>query len=170
MDTKHRQQPRELTEPTHQDRARRIRDRHWETLELIAQHDPLYICWWNKDRYHDRTGTPLPEDLLVHGLIDGLELAAWLRKHPDWTDMGEWSDERHAVPVWITGAGRKALANRHLYDMEPVEGGLVEPGWTAVPTPPELTQDIAPVPAHVHPDTLDETPPCQLHSLSLIHI
>ena len=74
-----------------------------------------------------------PDDLKVCGLIDGMELVHWLKTHPEWTTTGDWSDERYAAPVWITEAGRTALENRHLYDMEPVEGGLVEPGWRAKP-------------------------------------
>ena len=54
---------------------------------------------------------------------------------PDWTIIGEWSGERYARPVHITAAGLEALENRRLYDMEPVRGGLVEPGWQAVPLP-----------------------------------
>ena len=47
--------------------------------------------------------------------------------------IGEWSQERYASPVFITSDGRAALATRALYDLEPVEGGLVEPGWQAIP-------------------------------------
>ena len=67
------------------------------------------------------------------GLIDGSELAQWLRSHPDWTEVGEWSDERYAVPIYITEAGREALDNRKQYDLEPVVYGMVELGWQAVP-------------------------------------
>lgn len=124
--------PRELTDDGAREMARRIRDNQWKTLEQIAEYNPLYICWWNKDRYHDWEEGP--DDLKVCGLIDGMELVAWLKSHPDWTVVGEWSDERHAAPVSITDAGRHALANREIYDSEPVVGGLVEPGWQAVPS------------------------------------
>ena len=124
-------EPRVGDEPDHRKWARQIRDRQWSVLERIAEHDPLYICWWNKNGRHKKDNRP--DDLLVCGLIDGSELAQWLRDHPDWTIVGEWSDERYAAPVWITDAGREALANRHLYDMEPVYWGLVEPGWQTIP-------------------------------------
>ena len=112
--------------------ARRIRDHQWETLERIADKNPLYVCWWDKNRRHGRREHQ-PDDLKVCGLIDGMELVHWLKTHPEWTTTGDWSEERYAAPVWITEAGRTALENRHLYDMEPVKGGLVEPGWRAKP-------------------------------------
>lgn len=130
-------EPKQLTSDEDRRMARYVRDRHWQTLERAAEHNPLYICWWDKDRRHSRSKEPLPDDLQVHGLIGGMEVARWLRDHPDWTEIGEWSDERYAVPVWITDAGREALQNRHLYDMEPVYGGMVEPGWQAIPAEKE---------------------------------
>ena len=119
-------------DPENRNMARYMRDHQWETLERIALHNPLYICWWDKDGRHKRA-KEAPDDLLVHGLITGNELAMWLKSHPDWTEVGEWDDERYAVPVWITDAGREALANRDRYDMEPVWWGLVEPGYHTVP-------------------------------------
>ena len=102
--------------------------------------NPLWICWWNKDRHHKPSpraqyadGSGYRDDLLVCGLIDGMELSEWLNSHKDWWVIGEWSDERYAAPVTLTDAGRVALANRELYDMEPVTGGLAEPGWVATP-------------------------------------
>ena len=80
--------------------------------------------------------TNTPPDVWVCGLIKGMEILHWLEAHPDWTQIGEWSDERYAVPVHITDSGRDALANRERYDMEPVEGGLVEPGWQVIPLDP----------------------------------
>lgn len=133
-------EPRWLDDPEAQKRARFIRDRQWETLERIADCDPLYICWWDKaGRHRDRDRRP--EDLKVCGLIDGMELLQWLNAHPDWREIGEWSDERYAAPVWITEAGRAALANREPYDREPVVGGLVEPGWQTIPAPPDTGSD-----------------------------
>ena len=130
--TTSKQEPKLLEEPKHREMARRIRDHQWETLERIADKNPLYVCWWDKNRHHRRREHQ-PDDLKVCGLIDGMELVHWLKTHPEWTTTGDWSDERYAAPVWITEAGRTALENRHLYDMEPVEGGLVEPGWRAKP-------------------------------------
>ena len=127
-------EPKKLTDRTNRDMARHVRDRQWRILERIAVCNPLWICWWNKNGHHARSAE-LPNDLEVCGLIDGNELVQWLNSHPDWTVIGDWSDERYAAPVRITDAGRAALADRAQFDMEPVDGGLVEPGWQAVPTP-----------------------------------
>ena len=121
--------------------ARRIRDWHWKILEKIAEHNPLWICWWDKARRHSERGTDgqwvdtHPPDVFVFGLIHALGFGEWMIMHPDWFDVGEWSDDRYAAPVRITDAGRAALANREKYDMEVVRGGLVEPGWEATPAP-----------------------------------
>ena len=53
--------------------------------------------------------------------------------HPDWFVVGAWDDARYAQPVHLTEAGRLALTQRARYDLEPVRGGLVEPGWEAIP-------------------------------------
>ena len=118
--------------------ARRMRDHHWKVLERMKEHDPLWCCWWDKKGKYDTRhygGVEPPPDVEVFGLIDAMEFGNWMRRHPDWIEHGEWSDERYAEPVRITDAGREALRNRHLYDMEPVEGGMVEPGWQAIPLP-----------------------------------
>ena len=136
-----------LTGPAQRRSARHDRDRQWRTLELIAEHNPLYICWWNKNRRHDRAKAP--PDLLVCSLITGSSIAGWLHTHPNWVTIGEWDDARYAAPAWITPAGTEALANRHLYDMEPVEGGMIEPGWLCTPLEPDhpaLTADAAAAP------------------------
>ena len=125
--------PKTLTDDPARAMARRIRNFQWETLERIAEHNPLYICWWNKNSHHNEKNSP--NDLMVCGLIDGSELVHWLKAHPDWTVVDDWSDERYAAPVYITDTGREALRNREQYDMEPVEGGMIDPGWQAVPTP-----------------------------------
>ena len=128
-------EPKVLTSHEQRRSARHDRDRHWRTLELIAEHNPLYICWWNKDRHHDRDTAP--PDLLICSLITGSSIAGWLRAHLDWVTVGDWDDRRYAAPAWITDAGREALANRHLYDMEPVQGGMIEPGWICTPLEPD---------------------------------
>ena len=99
-------------------------------LERIALHNPLYICPWDKYGFHRKDTT---EDLLVLGLIDGNSMWPWLISHPGWTRRGEWSEERCAWPIYITGAGRRALTKRPEFDMETVVGGMVDPGWQAVP-------------------------------------
>lgn len=134
--------PKRLTSKRDRENARRTRDRQWAVMERVAAlaPAPLWVCWWNKNRHHSPSpeaqyadGSGFRNDLLVCGLIDGCELAGWLNSHKDWWIIGEWSDERYAAPVTLTDAGRAALANRERYDMEPVTGGLVEPGWIARP-------------------------------------
>jgi hypothetical protein len=129
-DQEAKQAPVVRDEPNMRAMARRMRDHHWQVADRIAALGTLYICWWNKNC---RLKEPYPEDLIVCGLIDGMEIIAWLNSHPDWWVIGEWDDARYAAPVSITDAGRTALAEREKYDMEPVEGGLVEPGWICIP-------------------------------------
>ena len=124
--------PKILIDERSRERARYTRDSQWQVLERIAGQNPLYICWWDKNRRHDKKNPR--EDLLVCGLITGMELAAWLNSHEDWTRVDEWSDERCAHPFHITDAGREALLNQQQFDMEPVIGGMVEPRWQAIPT------------------------------------
>jgi hypothetical protein len=130
-------EPKWLVSDEDRKMARHMRDRQWRLAERAAEHGTLWICWWNKNHHHD-TSQPLAADLEVCGLIDGMELLNWLKAHEDWWSIGEWSDDRYAAPVSITEAGREALRNRHLYDMEPVKGGLVDPGWQAIPTETKL--------------------------------
>lgn len=125
-------EPRLLTDQRARDRARYTRDLQWQLLEQISEHNPLYVCWWNKNRHHNEGD--IPDDLKVYGYITGMEMLHWLNAHPDWTEIGEWSDERYAAPVFITDAGREALSARSRYDLEPVAWGLVEPGWQAIPS------------------------------------
>jgi hypothetical protein len=129
-------QPKKLTSKRHRETARHMRNEQWAFADRVAELGTVWLCWWNKNRHHDTTKDgALPDDLRVSGLIDGMELLEWLNSHKDWWVIGEWSDERYAAPVSLTPAGRAALANRELYDLEPVTGGLVEPGWICVPAP-----------------------------------
>ena len=123
-------EPKLLTDEASRKMARHIRDRQWRMLERIALHNPLYICPWDKYGFHRKDTT---EDLLVLGLIDGNSMWPWLISHPGWTRREEWSEERCAWPIYITGAGRRALTKRPEFDMETVVGGMVDPGWQAVP-------------------------------------
>ena len=132
MEPKVRESPRE------RDWARAIRDRQWALLERIAEHDPLWVCWWDKFGRHTRT-EERPDDLEVLDVISSIELGMWIGErgpHADWIEEGPWSEERCAAPVRITAAGRAALETRDRFDMEPVYGGFVEPGWVCIPTPP----------------------------------
>lgn len=128
--------PRKLLDsPDHRQMARRMRDGQWAFAERVAARGTLWVCWWNKNRHHQ---PPHPDDLEICGLIDGMELLEWLGSHPSWWAVGPRSEARYAAPVSITAAGRQALQNRSLYDREPVTGGLVEPGWQAVPADREM--------------------------------
>jgi hypothetical protein len=129
-----KQPPRVLTTDDDRQMARQMRDKQWAFADRVAQHGTVWCCWWNKSGRHD-TSKPLADDLMVCSLLTGMELLEWLQSHPDWWVIGEWSDDRYAAPVTITDAGRAALAERDIYDMEPVYGGLVEPGWQCIPAP-----------------------------------
>ena len=122
--------PKRLTTQDDRDCARRVRDAQWEFMEQIQKFGTVWWCIWNKNSHHE---PPYPEDYLICGLIDGMELNSWMHSHPDWWIKGEWDESRYAMPVQLTDAGRAALANRAQYDMEDVEGGLVEPGFIVTP-------------------------------------
>lgn len=129
----YRRKPRRLKSKRDRQMARRMRDQQWGVMERVERIGTLWICWWNKNSHHDERRARLPADLHVCGLIDGVELLEWMKSHDDWWEIGEWNDGRYAAPVRLTDAGRAALADRSRYDMEPVTGGLVEPGWIATP-------------------------------------
>jgi hypothetical protein len=118
-----------LSSKHHRECARRMRDMQWEMMQRVAELGTLWFCVWNK------RGLPELADEMRCGLIDGMEFLEWIDSHPDWWTKGEWSDERYALPVQLTDAGRTALADKDKYDMEPVTGGLVEPGWITTPAP-----------------------------------
>lgn len=123
-------EPKLLTDPQDRDMARRMRDGQWKFMERVAREGTVHVSTWNKYRLEEQ-----PNELLL-SLISGMELSEWITKHLDWFVLGPQEKVRYTQPVSLTGAGRVALANRHLYDMEPVTGGLVEPGWQAVPAEP----------------------------------
>lgn len=123
--------PRELTDDRARQMGRWARDTQWKFADAVLEHGTLWFCWWNKNRHHPEEGRP--DDLWVSGLIVGMEILDWLRRHDDWWVIGKWNDARYAAPVSLTDAGRAALADRERYDMEPVYGGLVEPGFVVVP-------------------------------------
>jgi hypothetical protein len=132
--------PKRLTSPGDRAMARRMRDGQWGFMDRVAEHGTLWVCWWNKNRHYGPSpsaqyadGSGYRDDMLICGLINGMELMEWLRSHEEWWTIGEWSDERYAAPVSLTESGRAALADRDKYDAELVTGGLVEPGWCAKP-------------------------------------
>ena len=134
------QAPRVLTDDNSRQMARQIRDDHWSIMEKVGHLGTLWCCWWDKaGRFSKRdfkTGIRIdtaPENVQVFGLIGATEFLEWTKRHSNWWVIGEWSDERYAAPVSLTAAGRAALAQRYLYDMEPVTGGMVDPGWQATP-------------------------------------
>lgn len=109
--------------------ARRTRDYHWSILEKAAALDPepLWVCTWNKHR------RPELADEVRMCLLSGVDLCNWLGRHQDWLLLGDFDETRYAQPLRLTKAGLQALSHRELYDQEPVEGGLVEPGVSAIP-------------------------------------
>lgn len=121
--------PKRLTSRSQRKMARYTRDEQWKFMERVDQLGTVWVCWWNKNHHHAES----KPDLLICGLIDGMELLEWLKSHEDWWIIGEWSDERYAAPVSLTDIGKKALQERELYDMELVNGGLVEPGFCVMP-------------------------------------
>lgn len=112
----------------YREQARRERERQWRFMERVAEHGTLWFCNWNKNHM------PQLADEDRYCLMSGLTITSWTNAHPDWFVFGDWDAKRYAFPVQLTDAGRAALADRGRWDMEPVEGGLVEPGWRAVPT------------------------------------
>lgn len=126
-----KEKPKRLTSPADRAMARRIRDQQWRFMECVRDAGTLWWCPWNKNRHHDPKTAP--EDLYISGLIDGMEMMEWMSAHKEWWLIGEWSEKRYARPIRLTPAGFEALANRHLYDMELVTGGLIEPGWRCTP-------------------------------------
>lgn len=124
------QSPKILTSREQRRQARWTRDRQWQFMERVAEHNRLWFCVWNKDH--------LPEqpDEWRDGLITGMEIQEWMARHRDWFVIGRWNEKRYARPIRLTDGGRAVLGNRDAHDMGPVFGGLVEPGWQCVPAPP----------------------------------
>lgn len=118
-----------LASHTARQRARAIRNRQWRFMERVALHAPLWFCAWNKER------RPTSPDEMRSGLLTGMALLRWQQAHADWFVIGAWDALRDAEPIWLTPLGHQALQDRARYDMEPVEGGLIEPGWVAIPLP-----------------------------------
>jgi len=121
------EKPKRLTSKWARANARRTRDSHWAFMEKIAALGTVWWCVWNDIRRDEA-----PDEVRCC-LISGCELNDWMQKHADWFAVGEWNETRYARPVRLTEAGRAALADRARYDMEPVYGGLVEPGFVVTP-------------------------------------
>jgi hypothetical protein len=132
--------PRRLIDRMSRIRARCERDSQWEFMERVALEGIVWICPWDKYKRHDGDGVH------VFGLLGSNEFYHWLDSHKDWWRHGRWSDKRCARSIRLTQVGREALANRGLYDMEPICGGMVEPGYIVTPWPRKKTV-IRPMPA-----------------------
>ena len=128
-------EPRRLVTREDRRQARWTRERQWCFMERIAACETLWFCVWNKSGRHD-TSQPLPANLWVDGLLTGMDIERWISRHKDWFVRGRWSEKRYARPIRLTDAGRAALADREPYDMEPIHGGLVEPGYVVIPLRP----------------------------------
>jgi len=121
--------PKRLTSKRDRLWARADRDSQWRFMERVAREGVVWMCPWDKYHRHGADG------VYVFGLLGSNELFAWLAAHKDWWERGRWSEKRCARSIRITEAGRTALANRELYDMEPIYGGMVEPGFVVTPWP-----------------------------------
>lgn len=128
--------PKRLTDRSSRMVARRERDGQWEFMERVAREGKVWMCPWDKYRKHNADGSGWGKDgVYVFGLLGSNEFFHWLESHKDWWKRGCWSDRRCARSISITDAGRAALVNRHLYDMEEISGGMVEPGFVVTPWP-----------------------------------
>lgn len=96
-------------------------------MERMQEHGTLWICPWNQ------RGLPEKEDEWRFSYMGWVTLSYWFEEHAEWFEVGEWDEDRYACPYRLTAGGIKGLANRQKYDMEPVRGGLVGPGWTCIP-------------------------------------
>jgi hypothetical protein len=121
------EKPKRLTSREARRIARCTRDFQWTFMEKCAEFGTLWFSPWNKYRREE-----LPGELRCC-LLTGVDVLNWMGAHPDWFVEGEWNDARDARPISLTAAGRAALANREPYDMEPIHGGLVEPGYIVTP-------------------------------------
>lgn len=126
--------PKRIDEPWARDMARRVRDAHWTLLEEVNTGRVQRICPWNKARKDTAEGEAR------FALMSWMDFANWLSVHPEWVEIGEMPEGADTFPISLTEAGREALSNRHLYDEEPYESGLVEPGWDALPWPTESNE------------------------------
>ncbi len=131
-------EPKRLTDRVSRRIARNERNGQWEFMERVAKEGVVWMCPW--DKYNRHTG----DGVYVFGLIGSTEFLQWLDSHRDWWIRGRWSEKRCARSIRLTDAGRKALNNRGEYDMEPIYGGMVEPGYVVVPAAVRASRTKAP--------------------------
>ena len=110
--------------------ARRMRNRHWEFMEKIRDLGKVWFCPWDKYGKHRNA----PDNYVVDAPI-GIGYLDWMSRHKDWFKKGRWNEACCAFSVQLTAAGFVALEHWTQYDMEPIHGGLVEPGWVCIPWP-----------------------------------
>jgi hypothetical protein len=123
--------PDRSADANYAEHARRSRDYQWRFMARVLEVGTLWFTPWEKNR------RPQAADEWRDGLLTGLDIVRWWTAHPDWFVIGEWDNERSARPIQLTDAGRAALADRATYDLEPYHGGMIEPGWIAVPSASE---------------------------------
>lgn len=123
------EQPKKLMDEHWRTWARTVRDSHWAFMERLKKEGTVHVCAWNKYDQEE-----LPHELRL-SLIGGEELMEWFRAHQDWFEIGDQDEERWTSPISLTGPGLKALTEKEKYDMEPVYGGLVSPGFQSIPLP-----------------------------------
>lgn len=109
--------------------ARAVRDAQWAFMERVAREGVVWTCPWDKYHRHKNDG------VYVYGLLGSNDFLHWINSHRDWWKRGPWSEKRCARSLRLTDSGKAALANRELYDMEPIYGGMVEPGYVVTPWP-----------------------------------
>lgn len=115
-----------LTDKLDREAARRTLDGHWDFVRRLAREGIVHFCVWNK--YHHKE----QRNEARHGLIDGLEVLEFVRQHRPWFGSGAYDLKRNTRPMWLTARGRRAL-RRQAGRPEMVYGGLVEPGYKAMP-------------------------------------
>lgn len=118
--------PRRLTDADSRQVARRTLDMHWDFVRRLARQGIIHFCVWNK--YHHKE----QRNEARHGLIDGLEVLGFVRQHRSWFGSGAYDLKRNTRPMWLTARGRRAL-RRQADRPEMIFGGLVEPGYKAMP-------------------------------------
>ncbi len=121
-----KQKEKVLTDDFERQMARNQRNAHWGYMQQIAHSGVMYVRW---NKYSKPDG---PQHLSFC-LMSIMDFQSWTKQHPEWWDVGEWDDEQYGNPYRVTDAGRKALTEKHLYDMEPHHGGMVEPGYVVIP-------------------------------------
>jgi hypothetical protein len=120
--------PRRLNTRYHRESARRHRDFDWAFMRRIARQGIVHYSPWNKNRL------PTGRNEYRDGLIGGLEWWGWVKRHRTWFCWSAWDPQRQTYAFSLTRIGKK-IARRppRRFDLEPVYGGLVEPGYREDP-------------------------------------